>query len=153
MLRQLAMMLLLGTLPCLQGCTVYGERPVRAIADATGGAGFERALWRDIKERDWKDLDRHIASNFVLVTPAGRLERPAALERLHSMRVLEYSIGELESEMNGNTFVVTYTIVLRDDDGNGQGLPDQPQRRMTVWQQQKSSWVAIAHSVLETERR
>jgi len=152
MLRQLTMMLLLGTLLCFEGCTVYGERPVRAIADATGGAGFEQALWREIKERDWKDLDRHIASNFVLVTPAGRLERAAALERLHSLRVLEYSIGELESEMNGNTFVVTYTIVLRGD-GNGQAFPDQPQRRMTVWQQQKSSWVAIAHSVLETERR
>lgn len=153
MLRQLKMMLLLGTLLGFEGCTVYGERPVRAIADATGGAGFEQALWREIKERDWKDLDRHIASNFVLVTPAGRLERAAALERLHSMRVVEYSIGELESEMNGNTFVVTYSIVLRGDGGNGQDFPDQPQRRMTVWQQQKSGWVAIAHSVLESERR
>ena len=150
MFRVAALVLLLGTLLSFEGCTVYGEHPVVTIADATGGAGFEQALWRDIKAHDWKDLDRHIASNFVYLTSEGRLERAAALEQLHSMRVLEYSIGDLDSEMNGNTFVVTYAIVLRGDAGNGQSFADQPQRRITVWQQQKSGWVAIAHSVLGT---
>jgi|SRR5882762_1970727 len=142
----LILLSLIAMLP-LSGCTVYGERPVKAFADATGGEGFERAFWLDIKDRDWKDLDRHIASNFAYITPAGRFERAAALEHIQHMQIQEYSIGDLETEMNGDTFLVTYTITLR---GNVQGklFPDQPQRRMTVWQHQKSSWVAIVHSVL-----
>jgi len=41
--------------------------------------------------------------------------------------------------MNRDTFVVTYTIALHGTS---------PERRMTVWQQQKKGWMAIAHSVL-----
>jgi hypothetical protein len=147
MLRLAAIVPLLMTVLWSSGCTVYGEHPVKAIADATGGVGFEQAFWRDIKTQNWKDLDQHISANFVYVTPAGRLERAAALEEIRRMQVQQYSIGNLETEMNGNTFVVTYTIILRGS-LQGQVFLDQPQRRMTVWQQQKSSWVAIAHSVL-----
>jgi len=146
MFRFPPILLLLALLP-LPGCTMYGEHPVRTFSDATGGAGFEQSFWRDIKEQNWKDLDRHIASNFVYVTAVGRLERTAALEQLQHMQVQEFSIGDLETEMNGDTFVVTYTIVLRGI-AQGQALSDQPQRRMTVWQHEKSGWVAIAHSVL-----
>jgi hypothetical protein len=151
--RPVKTILLLGTLLCVVGCTVYSERPVRLVDDATGGAGFEQAFWRDIKEHNWKDLERHIAGNFVYITPAGRLERAAAIQQFESMQVLEYSIGNLETEMNGNTFVITYTIDLRGSASPGQGFGEQPQRRMTVWQQQKSGWVAIAHSVLGVESK
>ena len=141
---------MLTPLLALSACTVYPEHAVKTIADATGGAGFEQAFWRDIQEQNWKDLDHHIAANFVYVTPTGRLERAAALEEIEKMRVLEYSIGDLSTEMNGNTFTVTYTIMLHGSMG-ASGFPDQPERRMTVWQQQKSGWVAIAHSVLASE--
>ena len=143
---QLTVLLLIALL-AWSGCTVYGEHPVRAFADATGGEGLERAFWRDIQTQDWKDLDHHVSSNIVYVTPAGRFERAAAMEHIQQLHVQEFSIGDLETEMNGDLFVVTYTIVLK---GSSQGKPllDQPQRRMTVWQHQKSSWVAIAHSVL-----
>ena len=153
MLRPAKLVLLLGTLLGLAGCTVYREHPVKLVDDATGGAGFEQAFWRDIKEHNWKDLERHIAANFVYISPAGRLERAAAIQQLESIQVLEYSIGNLETEMNGNTFVVTYTIVLRENAGPGERFPEQPQRRMTVWQQQKSGWVAIAHSLLGVENK
>ena len=131
----------------LSACTVYGEHPVQAFGDATGGIGFEQSFWRDIKNRDWRDLDRHVAANFVYATPAGRLERAAAIEEIQKMQVLDYSLGNLESEMNGDTFVVTYTIILHGSAGV-QGFPSGAQQRMTVWQHQKSGWVAIAHSVL-----
>jgi len=143
---QLTVLLLIALL-AWSGCTVYGEHPVRAFTDATGGEGLERAFWRDIQTQDWKDLDHHVSSNIVYVTPAGRFERAAAMEHIQQLQVQEFSIGDLETEMNGDLFVVTYTIVLK---GSSQGKPllDQPQRRMTVWQHQKSSWVAVAHSVL-----
>jgi hypothetical protein len=137
---------LLALLP-VGACTVYGERPVKAFADATGGEGFERAFWRDIQAKDWKDLDRHVSSNIVYVTPAGRFERAAAMEHIQNLQVQEFSIGDLVTEMNGDIFVVTYTIFLKGS-SEGKPFPDRPQRRMTVWQHQKSSWVAIAHSVL-----
>jgi hypothetical protein len=132
-------------------CTMFPEHPVNTIADATGGAGFEQAFWREIKQQNWKAMEQHIAPNFVYVTPAGSLDRAAALKEIESMRVLEYSIGDLTSEMNGNTFVVTYTIMLRGTMSGGEGgFPNRPQRRMTVWQEQKAGWVAIAHTVLGT---
>jgi Domain of unknown function (DUF4440) len=141
---------LLAALLALSSCTFYADHPVKAFGDATGGEGLERAFWSDIQKQDWKDLDRHITSNFVYVTPTGRWERAAALEHIQQLRVEEYSLGDLTTEMNRDAFVVTYTITLRGT-AQGQALPDQPQRRMTVWQQQKGGWVAIAHSVLGTE--
>ena len=134
------------------GCTFYAERPVKAVGEATGGEGLERALWREIQQQDWKDLDSHIASNFVYVTPAGRWERGAALQEIEKMQVQDYSITDLVTEMNRDTFVVTYTIILQGT-LQGQPLPNQSQRHMTVWQQQKRGWMAIAHTAFPAERK
>jgi hypothetical protein len=149
MLRSGAFVLLLTPLLALSACTVYSEHPVKTIADATGGTGFEQGFWRDIKAQNWKDLERHISANFVYVTPAGRLDRSAAIAEIEKMQVLDYSIGDLTTEMNGDTFIVTYAITLRGSNGAG-GFPNQPQRRMTVWHKEKAGWVAVAHSVLGT---
>jgi hypothetical protein len=147
MLRVGAVVSVLVMVSMLSACTVYGEHPVMTIADATGGAGFEQGLWRDIQQQNWKDLEQHIAGNFVYVTPAGRLEREAAVVEIEKMRVTDFSMGDVTTEMNNDAFVVTYTITLRGSDGSN-AFPNQPQRRMTVWQKQKASWVAIAHSVI-----
>ena len=149
MSRPAPIFVLLAVIP-LAGCTLYGKHPVTAFPDATGGAGFERSLWHDIKEQNWKDLEPHIASNFVCVTPTGRLDRAAALAEIESTRLLDYSIGDLTTEMNSDTFIVTYAITLHGSSASG-GFPNHPQRRMAVWQRQKSGWVAIAHSVLGEE--
>src|SRR5579864_431910 len=93
----------------LSACTVYREQSVKTIADATGGAGFEQGWWSDIQQQNWKDVEQHVAGNFVYVTPAGRLERAAALAEIEKMRVTDFSIGDLTTEMNGDAFVVTYT--------------------------------------------
>jgi ketosteroid isomerase-like protein len=146
-MRSLTTSLLLAALLALSGCTVYSEHPIKAFHEATGGEGFERALWKEIQAQDWKDLDSHLASNFVYVTPDGRWDRAAALEQIKKLRIQDYTISDLATEMNRDTFVVTYTITLR---GTGQPgtSPEIPERRMTVWQQQKKGWMAIAHSVL-----
>jgi Domain of unknown function (DUF4440) len=147
MLRAGAGIFVMSMAVMLSACTVYGEHPVMTIADATGGAGFEQGLWRDIQQQNWKELEQHIAGNFVYVTPAGRLERAEALVEIERMRVTDFSMGDVTTEMNGDAFVVAYTITLRGSDGS-HSFPNQPQRRMTVWQKQKASWVAIAHSVI-----
>jgi hypothetical protein len=147
-LTGIAMLALLTT----TACTVYADRPVKAFSEATGGEGFERALWKEIQQQDWKDVRSHIASNFVYVTPTGRWERDAALEEIEKLRLQDYSIADLTTEMNRDAFVVTYTIQLH---GTAQGvaLPETPERRMSVWQQEKGGWMVIAHSVLGPEHK
>jgi hypothetical protein len=147
MLRAGAVLSLVLAISLWSACTVYGEHPVQTIADATGGEGFEQGFWRHIQAQKWKELEKHIAGNFVYVTPSGKLDRAAALVEIEKMRVSEYSIGDLSTEMNGNTFVVTYTITLHGSAGS-EGFPSRPERRMTVWQKEKAGWMAIAHSVL-----
>jgi hypothetical protein len=46
---------------------------------------------------------------------------------------------------------VTYAITLRGKFA-GQPLPAEPVRMMTIWQKQKSGWLAIAHSVQGTDK-
>lgn len=149
MMRRIQVWGVLVSLAWLMGCTVYGQKPVKALSDATGGEGLERALWRDIQHKDWKDLENHTASIFVYQTTSGKLDRAAALEQIEKMDVSEYSIGELSTELHGNVFVVTYTVTLRGT-LDGQPLPDRGERRMSVWQQQKSGWMLIAHAVIGT---
>jgi len=58
----------------------------------------------------------------------------------------------LETEMHGETFVVTYEITMRGKFA-GQPLPSGPVRMMTVWQKQSAGWMAIAHSVMGPVRQ
>src|SRR4029077_7167605 len=121
MLRFLLSLGMAVVLP-LAACTMYGAHPVQTFSDATGGEGFEKAFLDEIQKQDWKELDRHIASNFVFVTGTERLERGAAFDRLQHMQILEYSIGDVTTEMSGDTFVVSYTITLHGS-VQGQGFP------------------------------
>jgi len=146
-MRSISSCLILTALTIFSGCTVYPEHPIKAFTQATGGEGFERAFWKEVQAQDWKDVGSHLSSNFMYVTPGGRWERAAALEHIQTLRIQDYAISDLSTEMNRDTFVVSYTIVLRGTSPAGP-LPGAPERRMTVWQQQKKGWMAIAHSVL-----
>jgi hypothetical protein len=136
-------------------CTMYGDHPARALSDATGGEGLERVFWKEVKAANWVEVERALASNYAGITPGGTLDRSATLEQYRGWQLKDYSLGDVKTELNGTTIVVTYTITLNGTlngtTGNGtagsQPLPSAPQHMMTVWQQQKAGWVAIAHSV------
>ena len=147
MRRLVVASLLAVVLSASPACTVYPYREAKAFTDATGGESAERAFWNAVEQKHWKAIDSHIAPNFVYVTPAGRMERAAALEQIQKMQIQEVSLGDFSTEMNGDTFVVTYTVTLRGT-ADGQPLPAQPQRRVSVWQKQKTAWVLISQSVL-----
>jgi uncharacterized protein DUF4440 len=127
-------------------CTLYGEHPARSMSDATGGESLERVFWKNVAARNWVEIERALASNYAGVTPAGTLDREAALAQYRQWQLNDYSLGDLNTELNGNTIVVTYTITLNGIAGSAP-LPPTPQHMMTVWQQQKAGWVVIAHSV------
>jgi hypothetical protein len=141
---------LVSALTFAPACTFYGEHPARALSEATGGEGLERVFWKDVQAANWVEVERALASNYAGVTPGGTLDRSAALEQYRGWQLKDYALGDLKTELNGTTIVVTYTITLNGVTSNGAGsqpLPSAPQHMMTVWQQQKKGWVAIAHSV------
>jgi hypothetical protein len=138
-----AVVLVLCAVVC--ACTVYRDRPATSVSDATGGEGLERAFWREVKDKRWTEVERHLASNFVAVSASGTRDRTATVEYLKQLKLDEYSLGELESQLHGETFVVTYTLTLRGTSG-GEPLPQAAQRMLVVWQQQKKGWVKIAQS-------
>ena len=130
------------------GCTMYKERPANGFADATGGESLERVFWKNMAAGNWTEIDRVLASNYAGVTASGTLDKAAALEQYRQWQLKEYSLGDLKTELNGSTIVVTYAITLNGTaGGNGAApLPSASQHMMSVWQQQKSGWVEIAHS-------
>lgn len=130
----------------ISACTFYPDRPARAISDATGGESLERVFWNHVKAGQWTEVDRALASNYVATTPTGTLDHAATLALYRQWQLKDYSLGDLSTELNGSTIVVTYTISLVGTVGSPP-LPSTPLHMMTVWQQQKTGWVAIAHSV------
>jgi hypothetical protein len=135
----------------LQGCTMWREHTVNKWADATGGEGLERSFWNEVKNKNWTELERHIGGNYIFMTPAGRLERAPALERIKELGIHDFSLGEMETELDRDTIVVTYSITLSGTRA-GQPLPAAPTRRMAVWQQQKSGWIKIADSEIGMQK-
>ena len=138
--------MLMFALTLTSACTFYGDHPAKAFTEATGGEGLERVFWKNMQAANWVELERAIASNYAGVTPGGTLDRTATLDQYRSWQLKDYSLGDLKTELNGSTIVVTYTITLNGTAGS-QPLASGPQHMMTVWQQQKAGWVAIAHSV------
>lgn len=130
-------------------CTMYKEHPAQSFSDATGGEGMERMFWKQVKDGNWTEIERVLASNYVGVTAAGSIDRDTTLQQYRQWKLTDFSIGDLRTELNTSTFVVTYTITLNGSTAN-QPLPSTPQHMMTVWQQQKKGWVVIAHSVSQS---
>jgi hypothetical protein len=147
MFRHLSLLFLICGMVLLSACTVWPERPATEFSQALGGEELERVFWKEIKAKHWDEVERRIASNFVSINAEGQHDRAATLERLKQLELKDYSLGDFQTELNGNTFVVAYTIILHGT-RNGQPLPEEPQRVLTVWQQQVKGWVEIAHSTL-----
>jgi hypothetical protein len=148
------MFLLIFVLTFASACTFYGDHPARALSEATGGEGLERVFWKDVQAANWVEVERALASNYSGVNPGGTLDRSATLEQYRQWQLKDYTLGDLKTELNGTTIVVSYTVTLNGSlNGNGtsQPLPSAPQHMMTVWQQQKAGWVEIAHSVSQQQ--
>ncbi len=134
----------------LSACTIYGDKPARAIEEATGGEALEKLFWKNVQAKNWAAVDRSLASNYVGVSATGKLDRAVTVEQYKNWQLADFSIGDLQTELNGTTIVVTFTITLNGTSSapgaGSQALPSSPQHMMTVWQQQKKGWIVIAHS-------
>ncbi len=144
--------MIIRTLPILfllilAGCTVWNEKPAASTgwAMATSGEQLERLLWQDIQAKNWKSVDEHIGSKFASVSPTGIHNHNDAMAVFQQLDIRSFSIGDVDSRLNGDDLVVTYTITL---EGTRAGQPIQvhPAHMMTVWQRVKKGWVMIAHA-------
>jgi Domain of unknown function (DUF4440) len=143
-------LLMLIVLSFASACTIYRDHPARTISEATGGEGLERVFWKNVQTANWVEVERALASNYTGVTQNGTLDRDAAIQQYRTWRIKDFTIGDLKTEWNGTTIVVTFTMTLNGT-ANAQPLPSTPQHMMTVWQQQKNGWVVIAHSVTQPQ--
>jgi hypothetical protein len=148
MCLRLAALPLLFSLMLGLACTIAKERPAHVFSEATGGEALERIFWKEIQAGNGTAIERVLASNYMGTVPGATLDRAATLDQYRQWKLTDYAIGDLKTEMNGPTFVVTYTITLNGTAG-GQPLPSGPLHMMTVWQQHKSGWMVIAHSVTQ----
>jgi len=129
----------------MSACTMYDKPKVTAWSNATGAEQFERLMWQEIKAGNLTEVEKRLASTFVVVSPSGVRDRATELDLLRRFVVKEYSLGELDVRPNGNDMVVTYMLTL-EGTLDGQPVPSGPFRVMTVWQQVGKNWIAIAQS-------
>lgn len=143
MRARLLPLLLLSLL--LSACTIWKEQTPPTWKSATGAEDFERLFWQSVKAKDWMQVERRLAATFVAVDREGTHDREATIALLKQLELEDYSIGEVAVRPNGSDMTVTYSMTMRGT-YKGKPLPAEPFRMLTVWQQAKEGWIAIAHS-------
>lgn len=137
---------LVALLLCLlAGCTMWKESKTHNWSNATSGEQLERLFWNDLKAKNWAEVDKHLASGFVYLSPRGTMDRATALEELKRIDISDFTLGDFVAQQNGPDMVVTYTVAAKGTIA-GQPLPPGPIHMMTVWQQIPHGWIAIAHT-------
>jgi Domain of unknown function (DUF4440) len=137
-----------ATILIFSGCGGWKPRP-SAWSNATGAEQFERLWWSDIQAKKWNEVGSRMAASYVSINAEGTKDREQTLAHLKLLEIEELAIGDVDVRPNGHDLVVTYTMTLRGTLG-GAPLVLERVPMMTVWQQQKSGWIAIAHSSVQT---
>ncbi len=120
------------------GCTMW-SKPAGGWSGATGGEKLERLFWDDIKNKDFRSLEAHLASSFTGTGAGGPQDRAAFLQQLHSYQLASVTLGECASQVNGEDVIITCTV-------QREGTPSGRVSTLSVWQQYKRGWLMVAHS-------
>ena len=144
MCRRLAFAALVFVVVCPVGCSVWTPKP-SAWSNATGGEQFERLWWQSVKSKDWAELEARLAATYVAQSSAATESKDEAVARLKQLEIAELSLGNVDVHPAGDSMIVTYSLDLHGSLA-GQPVALTQSHMMTVWQQQKRGWVAIAHS-------
>ncbi len=127
---------------CLTGCTIGKEPKHPTWKNATGAEQYERLMWQAIREKDWKNVQYHLAPTFVGVNAKGQsFDRAGWVGYWKASPVSDFSLGEVSVQPNGPDMTVTYVIRLSSSN-SGTAL-----RVISVWQQIKGGWTLIATSM------
>lgn len=138
--------LFVASLAILQiACTAAAPPKVSTWKNSTGAEAYQRLFWQAVKEKDWLQVESHMASNFTYLSSGGAKDKQQTVDYLHGLQLKDFSIGEITVNPSGSDAIVTYTVNL----AAGSGLSAKPKRHMAVWQQQKSGWIMVALSEVE----
>src|SRR5512140_1950863 len=88
-------------------CTMWSEKKHANWKSATSGEHLVSRFGGDVNAKDWQNLEAHIGSGFVGLSPAGTGDRKKVLEHLRGMDLQDFQIGELQSQMAGGDLIVT----------------------------------------------
>ena len=123
----------------------WEEKQPATWKTATGPEAYEKLFWDEVKAKNWQQIQGRLAATFVAVDAEGTHDRAETMQMFQQLDLQDYSLGELKATPNGSDMMVTYTMVMRGT-YKGQPLPNSPFRMLTVWQQVKGGWIAVAHS-------
>src|SRR4051794_32317617 len=95
MLRRTAVMLItVGLLGSLTGCTIYGERKPPTVASTTSAEQLERIYWNAAKKGDWQQVVALQGPSVLFTNRAGdHLSGPQWVDYLKQNTPSEYMIG------------------------------------------------------------
>jgi len=113
--------------------------------NAPGAEQYERLMWQAIREKDWNEMEHHVASTFVGVSAGGqKLDRPGWMAYWKGLQIKDFSLGDLTVQANGPDMVIAYDLHLIA--AAGTPVSDAGLRMVSVWQQVKSGWILISQS-------
>lgn len=127
-------------LVCTAACTMW-KKPGTGWSAATGGEQLEKLFWEDVKAKDFKSLEHHVAATFAGAGPGGPMDRAAFMRELQEYQLTSVSLANCATQLNGADLMVS-CVVRRE--GSTPGMP--AASTLSVWQQLKKGWVLVAHS-------
>ena len=128
----------------LVDCSGSSKHPT--WTNATGAEQCERLMWHSLQNKQWQEVDHHLAPLFMGVNSAGQsLDHAAWIEYWKQSQVTDYSLGELSAQPAGADVVVSYTVHFNDSSA-GQTAPSSGVRVLSVWQSVKKGWVLISQT-------
>ncbi|HEY6249072.1 MAG TPA: nuclear transport factor 2 family protein [Candidatus Angelobacter sp.] len=109
---------------------------------ATGAEQYERLMWQAIHDKQWDEMEHHLAATFVGVNSKGqKFDRAGWVEYWKARPAVEASLGELSVQPEGADMVVSYVANLSGASSSS-GM-----QVVSVWQQLKGGWVLISQAI------
>ncbi len=127
----------------LSGCFRGSSKP--GWSTSSGAEQFEQLMWKAVRDRDWNEVQHHLAPVFVGVNAGGqKFDGAGWVEYWKAAQIKDFSMGDVLVQPEGPDMVVNYTLRLSGTSGNL--LPAGEVRVISVWQQVKNGWVLTTHS-------
>ncbi len=133
-------------------CTMGAQPKTTTWKNSTGAEGYQRLFWQAVKDKDWLQVESHLASNVTYLSSRGSKDKQQTVAYLRALELKDFSLGDVSITPQGSDAIVTYSLTLMAASGaQTRPMPDKLLRCLAVWQQQKSGWVVVAMAEISQE--
>jgi hypothetical protein len=141
------MLIAVGLLGSLTGCTVYPDKKPPTVTSTTSAEQLERIYWNAAKKGDWQQVVALQGPSVLFTNRAGNhLSGPEWVDFLKQDPPSEYMIGAVEVRPQGADMVLSYFASVTDKKSNS----PVELAVVSVWQLVGTNLIMVAHS--ETPR-